>query len=55
MRIAELEPSAKVLFTTGYAASVLPEDFAAHGVRLLSKPYKPQILLTLVHEFLAQG
>jgi PAS domain S-box-containing protein len=53
LRIAELEPRVKVLFTTGYAASVLPEDFAARGARFLSKPYKPQALLANVHELLA--
>jgi PAS domain S-box-containing protein len=53
LRIAELEPRVKVLFTTGYAASVLPEDFAARGARFLSKPYKPQVLLASIHELLA--
>ena len=52
LRIAELQPSVKVLFTTGYAASVLPPDFGAHGARLLSKPYKPETLLAQVHELL---
>jgi len=42
----------KVLFTTGYAANVLPRDFAARGARLLSKPYKPQRLLAQVRELL---
>jgi len=48
----QLVPSVKVLFTTGYAASVLPQDFAARGARLLSKPYKPQRLLAQVRELL---
>ena len=52
LRIAEIDPHVKVLFTTGYAASVLPADFAARGARFLSKPYKPQVLLAHVHEFL---
>jgi CheY-like chemotaxis protein len=52
LRIRELQPHVPVLFTTGYAASVLPEDFAARGARLLSKPYKPQALLAQVRELL---
>jgi two-component system cell cycle sensor histidine kinase/response regulator CckA len=52
LRIAELRPGVKVLFTTGYAASVLAEDFGARGARLLSKPYKPEALLAQVHELL---
>ncbi|MEO8185222.1 MAG: response regulator [Deltaproteobacteria bacterium] len=48
----ELMPSVKVLFTTGYAANVLPRDFAVRGARLLSKPYKPQRLLAQVRELL---
>jgi PAS domain S-box-containing protein len=52
LRIRELQPRVHVLFTTGYAASVLPEDFAARGARLLSKPYKPQVLLAHVRELL---
>jgi PAS domain S-box-containing protein len=52
LRIAELRPRVKVLFTTGYAASVLPDDFGARGARLLSKPYKPEALLAQVHELL---
>ncbi len=53
LRIQEIDPSVKVLFTTGYAASVLPADFAERGARFLSKPYKPQALLASVHELLA--
>jgi DNA-binding response OmpR family regulator len=48
----ELQPRVRVLFTTGYAASVLPEDFSASGARLLSKPYKPQVLLAQIRELL---
>jgi signal transduction histidine kinase/CheY-like chemotaxis protein len=55
LRIAEMEPTVKVLFTTGYAASVLPEDFGARGARFLSKPYKPQVLLAQVHELVAEA
>ena len=40
------------MFTTGYAANALPEDFGSRGKRLLSKPYKPQALLELVREVL---
>jgi PAS domain S-box-containing protein len=52
LQMEELMPSVKVLFTTGYAANVLPRDFAARGARLLSKPYKPQRLLEQVRELL---
>jgi two-component system, cell cycle sensor histidine kinase and response regulator CckA len=52
LQMEELMPSVKVLFTTGYAANVLPQDFAARGARLLSKPYKPQRLLAQVRELL---
>jgi two-component system cell cycle sensor histidine kinase/response regulator CckA len=50
----ELKPDVKVLFTTGYAADVLPQDFGSRGARLLSKPYKPQRLLEQVRELLNQ-
>jgi signal transduction histidine kinase/CheY-like chemotaxis protein len=50
----QLVPHVKVLFTTGYAANVLPHDFAARGARLISKPYKPQRLLEQVKEMLHQ-
>lgn len=50
--IEALKPDVKVLFTTGYAADVLPQNFAARGVRLLSKPYKPEHLLGQIRELL---
>ena len=50
----QLVPHGKVLFTTGYAANVLPSDYAARGARLISKPYKPQRLLEQVREMLHQ-
>lgn len=52
-RIVELRPAVKVIFTTGYAANVLPADFAARGARLLSKPYRRQDLLAEVRALLA--
>jgi two-component system cell cycle sensor histidine kinase/response regulator CckA len=52
LQLEKLKPGIKVLFTTGYAASVLPDDFAARGARLLSKPYKLQNLLGQVRELL---
>jgi PAS domain S-box-containing protein len=52
LMMEQLEPQVKVLFTTGYAANVLPHDFAARGARLISKPYKPQRLLEQVRELL---
>jgi two-component system, cell cycle sensor histidine kinase and response regulator CckA len=48
IQMMALQPRLKVLLTTGYAASVLPEDFAADGARLVSKPYSPAILLAEV-------
>ena len=52
LRIEALAPGIKVLFSTGYAANMLPPDFAARGARLLSKPYKPQALLAQIRELL---
>ncbi|MEY4509751.1 MAG: hypothetical protein RLZZ450_1873 [Pseudomonadota bacterium] len=53
LQIEALSPGVKVLFSTGYAANVLPPDFAARGARLLSKPFKPHALLAHVHQLLA--
>jgi PAS domain S-box-containing protein len=55
LRIEALQPGIPVLFSTGYAANVLPPDFAARGARLLSKPYKPQVLLAQIREVLDQA
>lgn len=52
LKLNAIKPRIKVLFTTGYAADVLPDDFAKHGARLLTKPYKPQQLLTQISEML---
>ena len=52
LKMQSLKPNVKVLFTTGYAANVLPEDFASRGARLLSKPHMPQRLLTEIHALL---
>jgi CheY-like chemotaxis protein len=52
LKIEAMAPGTRVLFSTGYAASVLPHDFAARGARLLSKPYKPHTLLAQVRELL---
>ncbi len=52
LKIEKNHPDVKVVFCTGYAASVLPEDIAQRGTRLLSKPYQPRTLLTLVREAL---
>jgi two-component system, cell cycle sensor histidine kinase and response regulator CckA len=45
VEIERLRPGIKVLFTTGYAATVLPSDFSERGAQLLSKPFKPGQLL----------
>jgi PAS domain S-box-containing protein len=52
-RIIQLQPNAKVLFSSGYSAEVLPESFLqAHGIVVLSKPYRPVTLLTAVERAL---
>jgi len=53
LQIERLKPGIKALFTTGYAANVLPADFMTRGARLLSKPFKADELLTKVRELLA--
>ncbi|HTV17247.1 MAG TPA: ATP-binding protein, partial [Polyangiaceae bacterium] len=55
LQMDALAPGVKVLFTTGYAANVLPQDFAARGARLISKPYKRQLLLSEVAELIGTG
>lgn len=52
LEIERLTPGIRALFTTGYAASVLPKDFGARGARLLSKPYGPEVLLAQIDELL---
>jgi PAS domain S-box-containing protein len=52
LQIEALAPGVKVLFTTGYAASVLPADFASRGARLISKPYKRERLLAEVRDII---
>jgi CheY-like chemotaxis protein len=52
LQIERLKPGIKALFTTGYAANVLPADFMARGARLLSKPFKADELLAKVAELL---
>jgi CheY-like chemotaxis protein len=52
LQMEALAPGVKVLFTTGYAASVLPADFASRGARLISKPYKRERLLAEVRDII---
>jgi PAS domain S-box-containing protein len=52
LKMEQLKPGIKVLFSTGYAADVLPADFAARGARLLSKPHKAEALLSQLSELL---
>jgi PAS domain S-box-containing protein len=52
VEIARVEPGIKALFTTGYAANVLPPDFSARGAQLLSKPFKPADLVAKVNAML---
>ena len=55
LSLRKLAPELKVLFITGYAASVLPQDFASYGARVLSKPFKPAALLATVRELVGVG
>jgi two-component system, cell cycle sensor histidine kinase and response regulator CckA len=55
VEMARLKPGIKALFTTGYAANVLPADFLSQGARLLSKPFKPAELLAKVRELLTSS
>jgi two-component system, cell cycle sensor histidine kinase and response regulator CckA len=52
LQIERLKPGIPALFTTGYAANVLPADFMARGARLLCKPFKADELLAKVGELL---
>jgi two-component system cell cycle sensor histidine kinase/response regulator CckA len=52
LQIERLKPGIQALFTTGYAANVLPADFMARGARLLCKPFKADELLAKVGELL---
>ncbi|HEX6245050.1 MAG TPA: ATP-binding protein [Polyangiales bacterium] len=52
LKMEQLKPGIKVLFSTGYAADVLPPGFAARGARLLPKPHKAQMLLSQLSELL---
>jgi PAS domain S-box-containing protein len=54
LKMRALQPNLRALFTTGYAADVLPADFANHQARLLTKPFTPNQLLAQVHELLDQ-
>jgi PAS domain S-box-containing protein len=54
LRMRELRPNLQALFTTGYAADVLPADFASQQARLLTKPFTPGQLLAQVQELLHQ-
>lgn len=55
LKIDEMQYGTKVLFVTGYAASVLPKDFAARGARMMTKPFKPDRLLACVRDILSEG
>jgi CheY-like chemotaxis protein len=55
LQISALRPGIKVLFATGYAADVLPPDFAASGARLLNKPFETATLFTEVQALLQKA
>jgi CheY-like chemotaxis protein len=51
--IARLNPKAKVIFSSGYTADVLPEDLKGlKGLPFLSKPFVPDQLLRSVRKVL---
>jgi CheY-like chemotaxis protein len=50
-RMAEIDPGARIMFSTGYSADDLAEVEGAAG--LLTKPYRPQELLAAVRLALA--
>lgn len=51
--ISRLDPTARVLFSTGYSAEELTELDDTAG--LLAKPYRPHELLAAVRDALARG
>jgi two-component system, cell cycle sensor histidine kinase and response regulator CckA len=47
------KPGLKVLYTSGYSAEVVEEDFALRrGIHFLQKPYQPSVLLKTIRESL---
>lgn len=51
--IAKQRPDVAVLFASGYSADTLPQSFLdAHGLRVLSKPYRSDALLEAVRQAL---
>ncbi len=54
-KIEEIRPGTRVLFSTGYASTLLPKDVASKGALVLNKPYNPRVLLQRVREVLDTG
>jgi polar amino acid transport system substrate-binding protein len=54
--IKEIEPDIKVIFASGYASdAIYQKTLADYNVMLISKPYLPTNLLTMVRSVLDQG
>jgi signal transduction histidine kinase/CheY-like chemotaxis protein len=54
--IKEIEPDIKVIFASGYASdAIYQKTLANNNVMLISKPYLPTNLLTMVRSVLDQG
>ena len=52
-RILEIRPGIPVLFSSGYSENAVHTDFVLHaGLKLISKPYAPELLLRTVREML---
>jgi PAS domain S-box-containing protein len=52
LRMREIQSGLRALFTTGYAADVLPADFASQQARLITKPFTPNQLLAQVADLI---
>jgi DNA-binding NarL/FixJ family response regulator len=54
--IKEIEPDIKVIFASGYASdTIYKKTLSNNNVMLISKPYLPTNLLTMVRSVLDQG
>ena len=54
-KIKEIRPSLRVLFNTGYAAETIDTNFLSENkLKIIQKPYTPEVLLRVVREMLDQ-
>ena len=55
MALRARNPSLPVLFSTGYTAETIDNDFiGANGAKLIHKPYRPRSLFKIVRETLEE-